>query len=69
MSAKLQNVLKTEKYATSENFRSPLATTPQTMDSVQFFLYENNTIIVTGVKLRIEVQKSMCSTYIRNIDL
>jgi hypothetical protein len=37
MSVKLRNVLMAEEYATSEKFGSPLATSPQTMDSVQFF--------------------------------
>jgi len=60
--------MKTEEYPTSETFRSPLVTTPQIMDFVQF-LYENKSIITTGVKLRIEIQKSMCNTYMRNTNL
>ena len=54
--------MKTEGCPTYETFHSPAATTPQTMDCVQF-LYDNKSII-TRITRRTEIQKIYMCIYI-----
>lgn len=66
VSVKLQKCLEGGRMSNIRNVLYSFGNYTSDNGECTIFLYENNSIITTGVKLRTEIKKSMCNTYTRN---